>query len=134
MIEEPTNCISPNDSALRWHYSNECETVYCSVKEAVEMYIEECSDNDESPSEVIEIHAFKHKNIYVTWLALDAIDNLIMRLDEEYGHPEESTEATQDMKDAALAFVETVSAKYHVWQVEAIGSIQIKIIDYWSAS
>ena len=59
MIEEPTNCISPNDSALRWHYSNECETVYCSVKEAVEMYIEECSDNDESPSEVIEIHAIQ---------------------------------------------------------------------------
>lgn len=32
--------ISPNDPALSWDHSTECEMVYGSVQEAIEMYIE----------------------------------------------------------------------------------------------
>lgn len=131
MSEE--NSINPSDTALLWTHDIDSDHVY-KIDEAVGMYIYECEYNGEKPAEVITMHAFKHKEMNADWFADGALEDLIMRLDEEHGHPEDATEPTQQMKDAALAFVRAVTAEYTVWQVESIGRIEIKISDYWSAS
>ncbi|MEC7119351.1 MAG: hypothetical protein VXW65_05565 [Pseudomonadota bacterium] len=125
--------INPQNTALLWTHNIDSDRIY-PLKEAIEIYITECKDNDESPLDVVQIHAFKKKEMSVDWFVEDAIENLMMRLDEEYGNYDDPTEITQKMKDAASVFVKAVVADYDIWQHEPIGSVEIKVSDYWSES
>lgn len=123
--------IHPSNTELLWTHNTDSDHIY-QLKEAVAIYVEECQDNDEQPLDVVQMHAFKKKEMSADWFAEDAIDNLIMRLDEEYGNYGDPTEITQKMKDAASVFVKAVIADYDIYQHEPIGSIAVKVSDYWS--
>lgn len=123
--------IHPSNTDLLWTHNVDSERVY-PIAQAIEIYAEECLDNDEQPLDAVKMHAYEPKKIGAEWYAEHTLECLIENLDEEYGHLEDATEITQPMKDAALAFVRAVTAEYKVWQHEPIGSVAVKVSDYWS--
>lgn len=121
--------IDPSDASLLWSHDKHAERVH-PLNTAWDIYFQDCEDNDVEPSEVVTMYAFKQKTVNEQWLANCALDALIERFDDEYGDPEEYTQATQVMKDAALAFVHAVVAECDAWQVEDVGSVELKVSDW----
>ena len=121
--------IDPSDTSLLWSHDKHAERVH-PLDGALDNYFYECEDNEVEPSEVVTMYAFKKKDVDKNWLANCALDELIERFDGEYGDPEDETKVTQKMKDAALAFVSAVVAECDAWQVEDVGSVELKVSDW----
>lgn len=54
------------------------------------------------------------------WLADGALEILLEGLDQDYGDPDDATEETEAMKQAAREFVDAVLAEYSIWACEQI--------------
>lgn len=48
------------------------------------------------------------------------LEDVLMRLDEEYGNPDDYTEANEAMKDAEKAFIAVIEKEYEVWACEEV--------------
>lgn len=58
--------------------------------------------------------------------------DLIERLDEEYGDPEEGATITDAMKQAELVFINAVLAEYEVWSCDQITQRTVRVSDYYA--
>ena len=89
------------------------------IDEAVQEYFEYL-DPPDWPKEV-EVKAFVRKEVSERErrnLAEQALEELIERLDEEYGNPEEATEFDDVARAVAREFVDKIIANYEIWGCE----------------
>lgn len=129
MTQEISKQIDPSDSSLLWSHDKHAERVH-PLHTALDNYFYDCEWDGVEPSEVVTMYAFKQKVVKEEWLADFALYELIERFDDEYGDPEGYTEATQAMKDAALAFARAVVAECDVNQVKDVGSVELKVSEW----
>ncbi len=64
----------------------------------------------------------------------DILENLLERLDEDYGPPEDSTDKTDAMKEAAKVFVQAVLDEYLVWRCEVVERKTIDVPEWVKAN
>jgi hypothetical protein len=65
--------------------------------------------------------------------AENALENLLINLDEEYGDPDDHwTEPTENMKKAALTFAKEVLKEYVPWACEPTGKEVVIDVLAWS--
>ena len=84
--------------------------------------------------ETIEIHEFRRR-IVVCQDGSRQLEDLLEKLDEEYGNMEGYIAPTPAMKAAAESFVEAVVAEYHVWQCEPTGRTEtVNVLDWVKAN
>lgn len=121
--------IDPSDSSLLWSHDKHAERVH-PLHTALDNYFYDCEWDGVEPPEVATMYAFKQKVVNEQWLANHALDALIESFDEEYGDPESEMTITQAMKDAALAFARAVVAECDAWQVEDVGSVELKVSEW----
>jgi hypothetical protein len=58
------------------------------------------------------------------------LEDVLERLDENYGSPDESTEATDAMKEAEKAFLEVIRKEYTPWVCKPVVSEEIIVADW----
>lgn len=63
-------------------------------------------------------------------LSADALDHIIEQLDEEHGDPDDSTEPTTAMREAALQFAETIRGEYVPWMCEQVAAKAVRVADH----
>ena len=55
------------------------------------------------------------------------LDHLLEDLDEDYGRPDDYTNANDAMKEAWITFVRVVLSEYEVWQCEVVTSYSVNV-------
>ena len=106
----------------------DCERLSCTSQyAAVQEWYDDLPDVDGVPEEVT-VWRFTRVKADTRLLALNALDRLLERLDEDYGDPEgDYTESDDAMKKAAAEFGEKVVAQYKVWMCERDGSEVVSV-------
>jgi uncharacterized protein YqcC (DUF446 family) len=114
------------------------EAKYWSCNEDEEMLT--ATDPDEAVREFVDdavelpnkIEVFGFAPMAVDWddEGDTALTNMIERIDEEFGNPEEKTEITEGMKAAAKEFSDKISKLYHVFACEHISVDTIDMAEW----
>ena len=63
-------------------------------------------------------------------LGAEMLEWVLEYLDCELGNPDEMTETTERMKEAARVFAREVLADYRVWACEIVETKRVKVSDY----
>ena len=58
------------------------------------------------------------------------LEDVLERLDEEYGNPDEASTPTDAMRTAAETFCAAIRAEYHVWQCDGFAQAKVNV-DAW---
>lgn len=91
----------------------DCETVLDSFHDVVERAI------DNGVTGVIEIFKFTRMKPDFRRRSQRMIESFIEDLDEEYGHPDQATDVSDEMYDLARSFAENIiNNHYQSWQCE----------------
>jgi len=77
-------------------------------------------DQMEFPIVVGEYKPVEITNIEKERWASFLVEELLERMDEEHGNPDSGTDATPEMRKAALAFVNAVCNRYRVWPCDRV--------------
>jgi len=89
---------------------------YTDLDEAIEGIIEDWGDE---PRKTLELCGYVRRVLDETWWAEGILEDIIERLDDEYGG-EDSTEITEEMKKAAKSFVRKMTSLYTPRQHEIV--------------
>jgi hypothetical protein len=90
---------------------------------------------DELP-DMLEIYGYTRMELPSTdSLTTHVLEEMLSRLDEDYGNPEDNhQEATDTMKEAAKAFVEIVKNEYVPWACEIVKHKTIDVQEWVKAN
>jgi hypothetical protein len=61
------------------------------------------------------------------------LEDLLERLDEDYGSPEDYAHPTDAMRAAELDFVRAVLDEYRVWRCKLVTTETVRVLDYVDA-
>jgi hypothetical protein len=86
--------------------------------EAVAMWLDRLDVTDKFPT--VTVWAFKRNEIGKDLDAGRVLEEILERLDEEHGDPDEATEPSRAMTDAAKLLCDTIRAEYRVWSCAAV--------------
>lgn len=116
-----------------WDWNPESEVIrYDSIKSAVTDFVEERRLSGDEIPEAMTVYGYAPMDLpNAEIMARDVLDYLIECLDEDYADWRgNGTEATEEMKAAALVFVKAVYSEYSVWNHERVCSEVVKVADY----
>lgn len=95
--------------------------------EAVEAHLDRRVEALESPPIAsVTVYGYKRKKLDGPNEDL-LLEDVLERLDEEFGSPHEATEPTPAMVEAAEAFCSVIRAEYHVWQCEQVAKARVDV-------
>lgn len=104
-----------------------------SVEEAVEQYRNECWPNP-VPDEVEVVGYAERELPAVATIAGYALETMCEWLDEnDYGYPDEPTEPTDALREAAAAFAQAVREHFPVWACEEVEAKAVRTAGYPAA-
>lgn len=118
-----------HDDVFYCCWEDEERLYHTSIAEAVEFYMDEISE--ENRPETVEVHKFvrvKCDGVNVSAL----LDDVIERLDEEYGDPDEPTDHTDAMIDAASKFAAVIEREYVPWCCEKVETVTVNVAEVLS--
>jgi len=87
-------------------------------------------------AEKITIYGFVPKEISDTYredLAVDMLDCILEKLDDDYGNFDEGTDRQPSGVAAALEFVRTVVNEYEVFVCEKVATIEVNVAEWRAA-
>ena len=98
------------------------------LETALADFFDEAGGPDGLPT-TIEIHGYRRRDlVFRGWQEPKfLVDELLERLDEDYGNPDETTEATPFMVKAAEHFLECIKREYTVWACDAVLAIEVDV-------
>ena len=118
-----------------WTTDPECEHLTATT---IEEAIEEAADVEwpQPLPETVEVYGYAYMELpQPDHIAEDVLERLLGDLDGEYASPEmDTTEATPEMKAAALAFVRAVLEQYKPWACEQVEVRTVRVADYPEAA
>lgn len=125
-----TDAKQDASAAEFWDCSDECERlIHTEISEAVEDWAD--GVHPDPLPETVEVYGFAALLLPpVERMASELLANLLERLDEDYGDPEDTTAPTQAMQDAALAFATVVRAEYDVWRCDIVTREVVRVADH----
>ncbi len=88
--------------------------------------IQRLMDDVDCPDFPIRVFVYKRMSIAKDeeTLAKDILDDIIERLDGDYGDPDgDYTEATENMKKASIEFAKVILSDYKSWACEKTGEV-----------
>lgn len=99
--------------------------------DAVEAELDSRYDQDNPTAALtgtLTVYAFKRGAISPRNLDADRLlEDVLERLDEEYGDPDEASEPTDAMQAAAVTFLATIRAEYRVWNCERVAEATVDV-------
>lgn len=121
-----------------WSCDEGDERLHCTDKdEAVEEFLEQQVDPDMSDDEVTQTltdlsplkvfgYAPQVAHLDTSWLLESVMDYLDS--DQDLGDPDEPTEPTPRMKEAAEQFSKTILEEYHVWAHDVVVTEEVDCV------
>jgi hypothetical protein len=102
-----------------------------SIDDAVQQFVDNAAEN-EIPN-MLTVYGFNpvkiNKNIKDVF-GLSALENMVERLDEDFGNPDDDSELTEEMKVAAKDFSEKIIDLYHVFRCEQVDEVEINMVEW----
>ena len=104
-----------DEEGLMWSCDESADTLY-DWQTAVEFYVDDVFFDDEIdyPKQV-KVYAFKQATLDPDFMVDDLLSQTLESLDEEYGSPDDYSDPTRGMIEAAEKFAKTIVSEYHVW-------------------
>ena len=79
----------------------------------------------------VEVVCYEHRPASASSIdTVSLLEDVLERLDEEYGGPDEPSESTKEMEVAAKEFAEKIIAEYTVWQCEPILTVIVDALEW----
>jgi hypothetical protein len=78
----------------------------------------------------LQVYAYTRtvvSDLEVKSLACDVVEFVLVRLDEDYGSPDDGTDAEPEMEEAAEKFLRTLLDRYIVWHCERIEKFDVVV-------
>ena len=99
------------------------------LETALADYFEDPDICPDALPEWIEMHGFRRRELVPRgWQEPKyLVEEMLERLDEDYGNPDEATAATPFMVKAAEHFVECIKRDYVVWACDAVLEIKVHV-------
>lgn len=115
------------------YYAEDCVdwVMMETIKDAVELYVEDCLDRDEPPLDTVMIQAYNKAKI--TDLFLDRfLDDIVESLNDEYSYEGDYDYlGCSEVTDAWNNFKEAVRNNFNVTILERVGKpFEVKVVDY----
>lgn len=92
-------------------------------EDAVDDYLDHCWPNW---PRVVEVQAYRRMEVVAP--AWGPLEDLLERLDEDYGDRDGATQPTEGMKRAEKVFIDAVLSEYVPWQCEPIDG-RVEVVD-----
>ena len=114
------DCLWAREGAERIHHGD--------MEAAIEEAIDDLADDETPHAKEVTIVGWRPERIRDSCCdAKDIAEMLLDRLDEEHGDPDDATEATPRMIEAAEAFRAVVMAEYEVWSCHEVVTVVVPI-------
>ena len=108
---------------------DECLTA-TEMEEAIDDFLNE---NDDLPAK-LTVYGFNHVVIdkkTKDWLVRQTLEDMLERLDDEYGNPDDNiTKATEETKAASKEFVDKIVSSYYVWRCDQVAKVEINMAEW----
>lgn len=103
-----------------WDACERERLTYEDIDDAIEEYLDQLAPG--KLPETVEVKGYVRREPSISEYEGAMLENLIERLDEEYGDPDayHATPASENMKAAELVFIKAVLAEYESWQCEPV--------------
>lgn len=112
-----------------WDCSEDAEHLsWTSENEAIEMFLDQLPRDEWE--EKTTVHGFVRETPNWDRCAEHALESVLEWLDGDYGDPDEATEETPTMKQAASEFVQKIKAEYEIWSCKKVTSIEVNTMEW----
>jgi hypothetical protein len=101
------------------------------IEEAVEQWADDCWPNP--LPETVTVYGYGRMRVVTC--PTSPLEDMVERLDEEYGDPEGNyeTPVTEGMREAERQFIAAVLAEYHPWACVRVSEEVVNVADFLDA-